>query len=67
MQNVATADDMLQRRVLSRHDNPQRRAKIMSARRLIYEDQLAVDTPRVEALLKPESLVPTIVCILDRD
>jgi Plavaka transposase len=63
-QNVATANDMLRRDTLSRHDTEDRRSKIMSARRLIYEDQYVVDTPQVEALLKPQSLVPTIVSIL---
>lgn len=64
LQNVATVHDMQQRDVLSRHDTEDRRAKIASARRLIYEGQYVVDTPQVEALLKPESLVPTIVSIL---
>ena len=38
VQNVATANDMLQRHVLSWHDTPEQRTKIMSARQLIYED-----------------------------
>lgn len=55
---------MLQRDVLSRHDTAERRAKVASARQVIYEQQFAVDTAQVEALLKPESLVPTSVCLL---
>ena len=33
----------------------------MSARCLIYDDHYVLDTPQVDALLKPESLVPIIV------
>ena len=33
---------------------------------MIYEEQYVVDTPQVEAFLKPESLVPTVVCALSR-
>ena len=39
----------------------ERHEKISAARRLIYEAQYVVDTPQVENLLKPESLVPTVV------
>lgn len=60
-QEFATENDISQRTLLSRHDTIERRSKITSARRIIYEGQYNVDTPQVEALLKPESLVPTIV------
>lgn len=63
LQKVGTANDMVQRDVLSRHDTADRRAKIISARQLIYEGQYNVDTPQVEVLLKSESLVPTIVSV----
>ena len=63
LQNVATENDMLQRVILARRDTVERREKISAARRLIYEGQYVVDTPQVESLLKPESLVPTIVCV----
>ena len=63
LQNVAMENDMLQHAILARHDTEERREKISAARRLIYEEQYVVDTPQVESLLKPESLVPTIVCI----
>lgn len=63
MKNVATTNDLLERDILSRHDTADRCAKITSARGLIYEGQYVVDTPQVEALLKPESLVPTIVSV----
>ena len=61
-QDVATKNDMLQRTILARYDTAERREKIFSARQLIYEEQYVIDTPQVEALLKPESLVPTVVC-----
>jgi len=64
LQNIATENDMLQCVILARRDTVERREKISAARRLIYEEQYVVDTPQVESLLKPESLVPTIVCIL---
>ena len=63
LQNVATGNDMLERDLLSPHNTTDRRAKIVSARGLIYEGQYVVNTPQVEALLKPESLVPTIVSV----
>ena len=62
--NVATENDMLHCDVLARRDTAGRREKISSARRLIYEEQYVVDTPQVEVLLKPESLVPTVVCFM---
>jgi len=55
---------MLHCDVLARRDTAGRRKKISSARRLIYEEQYVVDTPQVEVLLKPESLVPTVVCFM---
>ena len=63
-QGVATEDDMLQRDVLVRHDMVERRKKVLCACKLIYEGHYVVDTPQVEALLKAESLVPTIVHFL---
>ena len=64
MHHVATEEDILQRGVLARRDTVERREKVFAARRLIYEEQYVVGTPQVETLLKPESLVPTMVCIL---
>ena len=55
---------MLQRAILARCDTKERREAISSARKLLYEGQYVIDTPRVEAILKPESLVPTMVCVL---
>ena len=64
MHHVATEEDILQRGVLARRDTVERREKVFAARRLIYEEQYVVGTPQVETLLKPKSLVPTMVCIL---
>ena len=55
---------MLHRDVLAQHDTAGRCKKISSARRLIYEEQYVIDTPQVEVLLKPEPLVPTVVCFM---
>ena len=63
LQNVATENDMLQRADLARHDTVERHEKVSAALWLIYEERYIVDTPQVESLLKPESLVPTIVCV----
>lgn len=55
---------MLQRQILARRDTEERREKVASARQLIYDQHYVVDTPQVEALLKDESMVPTVVCII---
>lgn len=61
IQNVATDIDMVQRQTFARRDTAERRNKIASARELIYEKGYVVDTAQVEAKLKDESLVPTVV------
>lgn len=53
---------MLQHTVLAWRNTAERREKIFSACQLIYKEQYVIDTPQVEGLLKPESLVPTVVC-----
>lgn len=53
--------DKRQRVSLARTDNLQYRAKISSARDIIYQKHRAVDSTPVQNLLKPESLVPTEV------
>ncbi|KIJ61384.1 hypothetical protein HYDPIDRAFT_96703, partial [Hydnomerulius pinastri MD-312] len=40
--------------------------KVMQARKLIYDKNLAIDTAQVEALLKLESLVSTINAFSNR-
>ncbi|KIJ57944.1 hypothetical protein HYDPIDRAFT_34653 [Hydnomerulius pinastri MD-312] len=64
--NMGSERDMLQRHILARSDTEERRRKVTAARRLIYEQQYVVDTPQVEALLKDESLVPTVNAFSDR-
>ena len=39
----------------------ERRLKVTTSRQLIYDKGYVVGTPQVEALLKEESLVPTMV------
>ncbi|KAF8151198.1 hypothetical protein BJ912DRAFT_869512 [Pholiota molesta] len=56
---VGTRRDKSQRSSLARVDNLMYKAKISSAREMIYEKNLAVDSAAVERLLKPQSLVPT--------
>jgi hypothetical protein len=63
VQQLATKEDMLQQKVLARAATAEWRAKIADTRKLIYKKNYAVDTAQVEALLKPESLVPTFVCL----
>ena len=59
--NLGKVRDCQQRRTLRRVDDMQRRAKVASARVLIYEKNYAVDSQAVEGLLKTQSLVPTTV------
>ena len=59
---VGTKQDRKKREALVRVDNLSRRAKVESARQLIYEQNWAVDSKPVQRLLQPESLVPTEVC-----
>ena len=61
LQNLATKRDFLQRRILARQDTKERRLKVTASRQLIYNKGYVVGTPQVEALLKEESLVPTMV------
>jgi len=61
--DLGSNNDMQQRKVLARVDTEERRGKVTAARRLIYQQHYVVDTPQVEALLKPESLLPTKVLV----
>jgi hypothetical protein len=56
-----TKQDRNKREALVRVDNLSRRAKVESARQLIYEQNWAVDSKPIQRLLQPESLVPTEV------
>ena len=58
---IATERDMLQQKLLQRCDTQKQHDNVTAARRLIYKKQYAVHTAQVEALLKSESLVPTLV------
>ncbi|KJA13829.1 hypothetical protein HYPSUDRAFT_99722, partial [Hypholoma sublateritium FD-334 SS-4] len=56
---LGTKDDRKQRRSLARVDDRHYKAKILGARKLIYQNNRTVDSIMVQRLLKPESLVPT--------
>lgn len=62
IRNLGTPADTTIRREEVRVDDADLREKITNARKLIYERGYVVNSDHVEDLLKPESLVPTIVC-----
>ncbi|KAJ3531696.1 hypothetical protein NMY22_g8044 [Coprinellus aureogranulatus] len=51
--------DRLIRTSLTRVDNAERQKKVEEARKLIYRENLSVNSKRVDSILKPTSLVPT--------
>ena len=61
IKNLGLPKDRQQRVQFLRVDNLQRRNKISSARRIIYEENYHVNSTAVERILKEESLVPTSV------
>ena len=61
IKNLGLPKDRQQRVQSPRVDNLQRRNKISSARRIIYEENYRVNSAAVERILKEESLVPTSV------
>ena len=52
---------MSQQKLLQCCDTQKQRDNVTATRCLIYEKQYAMHTTQVEALLKSESLVPTLV------
>lgn len=60
----ATLTDMEDRQRLARHNTAERQAKVLQARSLIYDQGYAVNSAKVDELLKNESLVPTIVSLM---
>lgn len=61
--DMGTPHDMSQREFLLHVDDDSRQSKILKARKLIYEDNYAVNSLQVQSLLKEESLVPTTVTL----
>jgi hypothetical protein len=53
--------DMKERKTLARIDDETQRWNIKMARDIIYNKNFAVNTPAVEEMLWPQSLVPTAV------
>lgn len=56
---MGMVQDMKERKTLARVNDDDRRRKIERARDIIYRQNYAVDNANVEAILKPQSLVPT--------
>lgn len=59
---LGTKRDQRWRKTHARVDNLHYRAKISSARNIIYKNNRTVNSVFVERLLKPQSLVPNDVC-----
>jgi hypothetical protein len=58
---MGMVQDMKQRKTLTCVDDESRRRTVELARDIIYKKNYAVDNDNVEALLQPQSLVPTSV------
>lgn len=59
--NLGMVADHTVRTCDTRIDDAARQDKVLKARNLIYKDGYVVNSEHVEALLKDQSLVPTIV------
>ena len=59
--NLGTVADHTVRTCDTRLDDAARQDKVLKARDFIYKDGYVVNSERVEALLKDQSLVPTVV------
>lgn len=60
---MGKVQDMKNRKILARVDDEKRRRMIGTARDIIYNKHYAVDSDKVEAILKEHSLVPTVVSV----
>jgi beta-lactamase regulating signal transducer with metallopeptidase domain len=58
---LGTPEDLTMRRENRRKDDVDRKDKVNKARRIILVQNYSVNTPEVEKLLKPTSLVPAQV------
>lgn len=63
LENMGTVLDIKQRKLLARFDDDLKQERVRKARQKIYEQDYAVDSEVVEALLKNQSLTPTAVSI----
>jgi hypothetical protein len=61
--NLGQKRDRARRVTLARVDDLSRRAKVSSAREIIYQKNLRIDSAGVERLLREQSLVPATVCL----
>ena len=60
VEGMGGARDRKQRKTLARVDNETRRRKVNTACDIIYNKHYAIDYDGVEALLKEQSLIPTL-------
>ena len=58
---MGTPNDMRRRQQLVRTDDNSQQEKVLCAQELIYERNYAVNTLKIEELLRDQSLVPTTV------
>lgn len=61
VEQLGTLEDLAHRAQSIRLDDEEYRRTILEARKLIFEDNRAVDSREVEDLLKPKSWTPTAV------
>lgn len=61
--NLGKIQDRKERVTKKRVDDNERRHKVTTARKFIYDQHHTVDSAAVDAVLKPQSLVPTTVRI----
>lgn len=59
--NLGMVQDMKQRKTLAHFDDENRRCEVGIAWEIIYKKNYAINSPAVEAILKEQSLVPTLV------
>lgn len=58
---MGTILDKRRRETMAREDSESRVTSVSTAREFVYEEGYAINSDRVENLLKAESLVPTTV------
>ncbi|EGO04994.1 hypothetical protein SERLA73DRAFT_44268, partial [Serpula lacrymans var. lacrymans S7.3] len=58
--NVGSEENMQRQTLLARMDNSERCSKVITTQKMIYGQNYAVTSVRVNDILKPESMVPTL-------
>ena len=62
IQKLRTTADVGWQQALAHYDNNELWRKVTIAQEIIYDKKFAMDKGNVETLVKPQSLVPTLVC-----